>query len=51
MAEQPSAALGTVLRPGTVVELGAEAGFGHVEVTDIDAGFFRVYRLREEPPA
>jgi SAM-dependent methyltransferase len=45
MAEQPSAALGTALRPGTVAELAAEAGFGSCSVVDVDAGFFRIYRL------
>lgn len=44
-AEQPSAALGTALRPGTVADLAAEAGFGSCEVADVDAGFFRIYRL------
>ena len=44
-AEQPSAALGTVLREDQVIELAADAGFSHTEVTDIEAGFFRVYRL------
>ena len=45
MAEQPSAALGTVLRPARLRELAAEAGFGSVQVVDVDAGFFRVYLL------
>jgi 2-polyprenyl-3-methyl-5-hydroxy-6-metoxy-1,4-benzoquinol methylase len=45
MAEQPSAGLGTVLRADTVRELATTAGFGSVEVLDVDAGFFRVYRL------
>jgi precorrin-6B methylase 2 len=44
-AEQPSAALGTALRPGAVAELAAEAGFGSCSVVDVDAGFFRIYRL------
>jgi SAM-dependent methyltransferase len=46
-AEQPSAALGTVLRPGTVGELARAAGFDHCDVVDVDAGFFRIYRLSE----
>ena len=46
MAEQPSAALGTVLREGTVRELAHEAGFASVEVLDVDGGFFRLYALR-----
>lgn len=43
--EAPSAAIGTVIRPGTVAELAAEAGFATCEVVDVDAGFFRLYRL------
>jgi SAM-dependent methyltransferase len=45
MAEQPSAALGTVLRPRTVAEIAAAAGFSRCDVVDVDAGFFRIYRL------
>lgn len=45
MAEAPSAALGTVLRAGTVAELAGQAGFASCEVVDVDAGFFRLYRL------
>ena len=44
-AEEPSAAIGTVLRSSHVAALADEAGFTHVEETDIDAGFFRVYVL------
>jgi len=46
MAEQPSAALGTVLREDTVRKLAAEAGFGRTRVLDVDGGFFRLYELR-----
>ena len=46
MAEQPSAAIGTVIREGTVRDLAARAGFGRVEVLDVDGGFFRLYALR-----
>ena len=46
MVEQPSAAIGTVIREGTVRALGKEAGFGTVEVLDVDGGFFRLYALR-----
>jgi 2-polyprenyl-3-methyl-5-hydroxy-6-metoxy-1,4-benzoquinol methylase len=46
MADQPSAAIGTVIREGTVRELATEAGFGRVEVLDVDGGFFRLYALR-----
>jgi hypothetical protein len=46
LAEEGSAGLGTVLRPGEVRRLAEEAGFNSVEVSDIDAGFFRLYVLR-----
>ena len=46
LAEQPTAAIGTVIREQTVRELAAAAGFGRVEVLDIDGGFFRLYALR-----
>ncbi len=46
MAEQPSAAIGTVIREGTVRDLAGQAGFGRVEVLDVDGGFFRLYALR-----
>ena len=45
MAEHPSAAIGTAIRPGTVADLARAAGFGRCEVVDVDAGFFRIYRL------
>ena len=43
---QPSAALGTVLREGTVRELAASAGFGDVDVLPVDNLFFRFYLMR-----
>lgn len=46
LAEQPSAAIGTAIREGTVRELADQAGFGQFEVLDIDGGFFRLYALR-----
>jgi SAM-dependent methyltransferase len=46
MAEQPSAALGTVLRAPMVRELAEAAGFGSVETLDVDAGFFQLHVLR-----
>jgi len=46
MAEQPSAAIGTVIREGTIRELATAAGFGHTDVLDVDGGFFRLYALR-----
>ena len=45
-AEEPSAALGTVLRPSHVAALAEEAGFTGVDEGGVDAGFFRIYRLR-----
>jgi 2-polyprenyl-3-methyl-5-hydroxy-6-metoxy-1,4-benzoquinol methylase len=45
MVEQPSAALGTVMRADTVRALAAEAGFAHVDVLPVDNDFFRLYRL------
>lgn len=45
-AEQPSAAIGTVIRPETVRSLAGEAGFTQVDVLPVDGGFFRLYRLR-----
>ena len=46
MAEQPSAAIGTVIREDTVRALADEAGFSSVDVLPIDGGFFRLYELR-----
>jgi 2-polyprenyl-3-methyl-5-hydroxy-6-metoxy-1,4-benzoquinol methylase len=46
MAEQPSAATGTVMRPETLRRYAAEAGFGTVEVLPIEHDFFRFYLLR-----
>jgi hypothetical protein len=42
----PSAATGTVMRPATLRRYAQDAGFAEVEVLPLDAGFFRVYRLR-----
>lgn len=46
LAEEPSAAIGTVIRPDLVDSLAREAGFSSVQVSDIDAGFFNLYVLR-----
>ena len=46
LAEQPSAAIGTVIRPDIVRALATEAGLARVEVLPVDGGFFRLYRLR-----
>jgi hypothetical protein len=45
MVEQPSAALGTVMRSGTVRELAAGAGYARVDVLPVDNDFLRLYRL------
>jgi hypothetical protein len=45
MVEQPSAAIGTVLRESTLRSMGLAAGFSSVEVLDVDGGFFRIYAL------
>ena len=46
LAEQPSAATGTVMRPATVRQYALEAGFREVEVLPIETDFFRFYLLR-----
>ncbi len=45
MAEQPSAATGTVMRADTVRRYATEAGFASVDVLPIEHDFFRFYRL------
>ena len=45
MAEQPSAATGTVIRADEVRRLAHAAGFARVDELDADGGFFRLYRL------
>ena len=45
MVEQPSAAIGTVIRETTVRDLALQAGFSRVDVLDVDGGFFRLYAL------
>ena len=44
MAEQPSAATGTVMRPDTLRRYALEAGFRNVEVLPIEHDLFRFYR-------
>ena len=46
LAEESSAAIGTVLRPSQLGAFAQQAGFSKVDVSDIDAGFFRLYVLR-----
>ena len=45
MAEQPSAATGTAMRPATLRRYAEEAGFGSVEVVPIEHDFWRFYRV------
>jgi hypothetical protein len=45
LVEQPSAALGTVLRTDTVRDLVARAGYSALEVLAVENEFFRLYRL------
>lgn len=45
MADQPSAATGTVMRAGTLRRYAQEAGFQDVTILPIDNFFFRFYRL------
>lgn len=46
MSHTPSAATGTVMRPATLRRYAQEAGFKDIEPLEIEAGFFRFYRLR-----
>jgi 2-polyprenyl-3-methyl-5-hydroxy-6-metoxy-1,4-benzoquinol methylase len=46
MAEPGSAAIGTVIRPGTVRRLAADAGFASVDVLPVESAAFRLYLLR-----
>jgi 2-polyprenyl-3-methyl-5-hydroxy-6-metoxy-1,4-benzoquinol methylase len=45
MAEQPSAAVGTVIRESTMRQLAADAGFSSVDVLDVPHDFLRFYRM------
>ena len=45
LADQPSAATGTVMRPETMERYSREAGFASVELLPIDNPFFNFYRL------
>jgi SAM-dependent methyltransferase len=46
MADQPSAATGTVMRTATLQRYAADAGFGRAEVLPVANDLFRFYRLR-----
>ena len=48
MADQPSAAIGTVIRADAVRALAMAAGLPRVEIVPVDGGFFRLYRLRAQ---
>jgi 2-polyprenyl-3-methyl-5-hydroxy-6-metoxy-1,4-benzoquinol methylase len=45
MAEQPSAATGTAMRPGTLEDYARRAGYAAVDVLGIEHDFWRFYRL------
>ena len=45
LAEQPSAAIGTVIRPSTVKRVANDAGFTSTDILPIEHDIFRVYRL------
>jgi SAM-dependent methyltransferase len=45
IADAPSVATGTVLRPGAVRAMALEAGFANVEILPIENPFFRLYHL------
>jgi SAM-dependent methyltransferase len=45
MAHRPSAATGTVMRPGTLRGYAVRAGFTGIEILDVTDDFFRFYRL------
>jgi 2-polyprenyl-3-methyl-5-hydroxy-6-metoxy-1,4-benzoquinol methylase len=45
MADQPSEAIGTAIRPDTVRHCAREAGFSRCEILGIDNPLFRFYRL------
>ena len=45
LAERTSAATGTVMRSSTLRRYALDAGFGTVQVLDVEHPFFRFYRL------
>ena len=45
MSSQPSAATGTVMRPSTLRQYAAQAGFRSVDILPIEHDLLRVYRL------
>lgn len=47
MSEQPSAAIGTAIRPAVVQKLASDAGFTSCEVLSIQNELFRFYELKK----
>ncbi|HWV87142.1 MAG TPA: class I SAM-dependent methyltransferase [Capillimicrobium sp.] len=45
LVDDPTAAIGTVMRASTVRDFAGRAGFGQVAVLPVDNEFFRLYRL------
>jgi hypothetical protein len=45
MAESPSAATGTVMRPSRLREYAREAGFADIEILPVENDSWRFYRL------
>jgi 2-polyprenyl-3-methyl-5-hydroxy-6-metoxy-1,4-benzoquinol methylase len=45
MAEQPSEAIGTAIRPAMIESMAEKAGFARFEILPISSTFFRFYRL------
>ena len=45
MAQEPSAATGTVMRASTLRQYATQAGFRDLEILPVDNFFFRLYRL------
>jgi hypothetical protein len=45
MADQPTAATGTVMRESTARLYAGDAGFSRVDVLPVEHLFFRLYRL------
>jgi len=48
MSTRPSVATGTVMRPATLAGYARDAGFGRIEVLDVDHDFLRFYRLQAD---
>ena len=46
LVDSPSAATGTVMRAGTLIDYAREAGFSDVDILPLEHPFFHFYRLR-----